>query len=183
MVGETGRARNNRLAKLNGMPERSADGAGHLAIAKGPRRYLYLLLAGVFFVLACVGVLLPGLPTTPFLLLTSYFLLRSSPSLNRKLMQSRVFGRMLRDWHRRGALRPRVKAFSLLACSSVILLSVFSRPHAGYRARGRCGGRGLRHLVCVEASGDPREPRSRPDRERDPVSPAPGKKHPGRASI
>ena len=125
MVGETGRARNNRLAKLNGMPERSADGAGHLAIAKGPRRYLYLLLAGVFFVLACVGVLLPGLPTTPFLLLTSYFLLRSSPSLNRKLMQSRVFGRMLRDWHRRGALRPRVKAFSLLACSSVILLSVF----------------------------------------------------------
>ena len=125
MVGETGRARNNRLAKLNGMPERSADGAGHLAIAKGPRRYLYLLLAGVFFVLACVGVLLPGLPTTPFLLLTSYFLLRSSPSLNRRLMQSRVFGQMLRDWHRRGALRPRVKAFSLLACSSVILLSVF----------------------------------------------------------
>ncbi len=144
MVGELDRPRNRCLAKLIGMPERSEDGAGHLSIAKGSRRYFYLVLAGMFFVLASVGVLLPGIPTTPFVLLTSYFLIRSSPFLNRRLMQSKVFGAMLRDWHRHRALKPRVKTVSLLACSSVILLSVFfggmpAAARAVVVAAGICG--------------------------------------------
>ncbi len=175
MVGETGRSRNNRLAKLSGMPDRREQRAGHLAIARGSRRYLYLALAGVFFVLACAGVLLPGLPTTPFLLLTSYFLVRSSPALNRKLMQSKIFGPLLRDWHRHRALRPRVKALSLITCSAVILLSIFlgGMPAAARAAVAVAGAYGIWFVWRLPVIRD------NPDPERSSA----GKKHPLRPSI
>src|SRR5688572_19661559 len=44
----------------------------------GWRKVVYLLLAGLSLSLGLLGVLLPGLPTTPFVLLGSYFLVRSS---------------------------------------------------------------------------------------------------------
>ena len=82
--------------------------------AHGLRRAAYVLL-GLFFVgLAVLGAVLPVLPTTPFLLLASYFLVRSSPALNGWLLRSRLFGGLLRDWQRHRAVRPRVK-FTALA--------------------------------------------------------------------
>jgi uncharacterized protein len=72
-------------------------------------RPFYLTLAGLFFALAVVGVFLPVLPTTPFLLLTSACLVRSSPRLHGKLRSSRFFGPILRDWEERRAVRRRVK--------------------------------------------------------------------------
>ena len=87
--------------------------------ARGARRLLYWILAGLFFVLAMVGVALPGLPTTPLLLLMCYFLMRVSPSLHAKPMAWPVVGGPLRDWQDHGGVRPRVK---LLACSMVVTL-------------------------------------------------------------
>ena len=132
-------------ARLMGMAKPREVGAGHLSVPRGPRRYLYLGLAGLFFLLACVGVVLPGIPTTPFLILTSYFLIRSSPKLNQKLLGSKMFGSILRDWHEHRALRPRVKAVSLIASSSVILLSMFfgGLPTAARVVVGLAGAYGI----------------------------------------
>ena len=65
-----------------------------------------------------LGVVLPVLPATPFLLLTSWFLIRASPRLNEKLLRSRVFGPFLRDWATHHAVRPHVK----LTAASVTVL-------------------------------------------------------------
>lgn len=92
---------------------------------RGVRRALYLTLAGLFFGLAYLGVLLPGLPATPFLLLTSFFLVRSSPALYEKLLRSKVFGPLLQDWRRHRALRPRVKRVALIGCSSAVAVSAW----------------------------------------------------------
>jgi uncharacterized membrane protein YbaN (DUF454 family) len=92
---------------------------------RGPARWLYLLLAGFFFVLAMLGVLLPLLPTTPFLLLTSYFLVRTSPSLNEKLLNSRTFGPLLRDWQRHRAVRPHIKRLTLIVMPTAVLASAY----------------------------------------------------------
>jgi hypothetical protein len=95
------------------------------AVTRGPARLLYLLLGGVFFVLAVLGALLPLLPTTPFLLLASYFLVRSSPRLNDKLLASRTFGPLLRDWQRHRAVRPRVKHATLIVMPAAVLASAY----------------------------------------------------------
>lgn len=77
-------------------------------------------LAGLFFILGALGAILPVLPTTPFLLLTSYFLARSSPRLNRWLLASRFFGPILRDWQQLGGVRPDVKVKAIM----IVLLAV-----------------------------------------------------------
>ena len=72
-------------------------------------RIVYLLLAGTFLTLGLVGIILPGLPTTPFILLTSYFLSRSSPRLRRRLLESKLFGSFLKDWQKHRGIRRAVK--------------------------------------------------------------------------
>ncbi|MCR9202358.1 MAG: YbaN family protein, partial [Planctomycetaceae bacterium] len=73
-----------------------------------------------FFVLGALGLLLPGLPTTPFLLLTSYFLVRISPQLNQKLLRSRFVGGILTDWQVKRGVRSSVKVRAV----SVVVLAV-----------------------------------------------------------
>ncbi len=85
----------------------------------GLRRVVYWMMAGFFFTLAMIGVVLPGIPTTPFLLLMCYFLLRVSPSLHDKAMSWPVVGGPLRDWRDQGGVRRGVK---VLACTMVTVL-------------------------------------------------------------
>lgn len=75
----------------------------------GIRRVAYITLAGIFFALGMIGIALPGLPTTPFLLLTSYFLARSWPRMHRMLLKNKLFGSILRHWQQHRAVEPRVK--------------------------------------------------------------------------
>ena len=102
------------------------------AQVSGLRRVVYLVLAGLFFALGALGVVLPVLPTTPFLLLCSYFLVRSFPRLNARLLNSRVFGPILQDWQQKGGIRRRVKirAIVLVLAVMCISLSVASVSHS-----------------------------------------------------
>lgn len=94
-------------------------------MATGWKRALHLSLAGLTFALAVIGVILPGIPTTPFLLLTSYHLLRSSHRLHNRLLDSKVFGPLLRDWHVHRGVRPGVKTKSLLILFAVVGATVY----------------------------------------------------------
>jgi len=76
-------------------------------------RGVYFGMGMVFFVLAVLGAMLPVLPTTPFVLLTSWCLIRSSPTLHERLQRSRLFGRLLLDWERHRGVRLPVKVTAL----------------------------------------------------------------------
>ena len=93
-------------------------------VVGGLRRWLFVALGIGFVALAAVGVVVPGIPTTPFLLVASYFLLRSSPRLHIRLLRSRTFGPVLHNWHANRALTRRVKRFSVGACTAMICLSI-----------------------------------------------------------
>lgn len=91
-------------------PRALSNPVGRLSLKK----FFYLLVAGIFFVVGVLGALLPGLPATPFLLVTSFFLIRSSPRLNETLLRSRFFGPILKDWQVRGGVRRGVKVKSII---------------------------------------------------------------------
>ncbi len=111
------------------MSEREAPNLGPPPKASGIRRAVYLVLAGLFFLLAVLGILLPVIPATPFLLLTSYFLMRSSPRLSRALAASPFFGPILRDWQQHRGVRPHVKAQAVGMVLLVVASSVyFTQP-------------------------------------------------------
>lgn len=87
-------------------------------------RWLWLIVAYLSIGLAMLGVVLPGLPTTEFVLLAAWAASRSSPRLARWLENHRVFGPLLRDWNRQGAIARGTKLVSSLAM--LLSLAVFA---------------------------------------------------------
>jgi uncharacterized membrane protein YbaN (DUF454 family) len=101
---------------------------GDLEVATGPTRLLYLALAGGMFVLTLVGLVIPGIPTVPFLLGTSYFLARSSRWLDQKLRESIFFGSIVTEWERHRALGPQSKAKLMALTGAIVLVAIILSP-------------------------------------------------------
>lgn len=100
----------------------------NLPLLPGPLR-VALLAAGFACVgLAALGVFLPLLPTTPFLLVAAACFARSSPRFYRALLGNRVFGPLIRDWREHRAVPLRAKLLAITAITlvlgSTILFSV-----------------------------------------------------------
>jgi uncharacterized membrane protein YbaN (DUF454 family) len=90
----------------------------------GPRGAAYVALGCIFVGLGALGAVLPVLPTTPFLLLASFFFVRSSPRLNHWLLRSPLFGPFLRDWHQHRGIRPVVKVTAVATVFVAVAASV-----------------------------------------------------------
>ena len=75
--------------------------------------------------LGVVGLLLPLLPTTPFMLLAAACFAKSSPRLHDWLVNHRVFGPAIADWRDHRAIRPKAKRMALVAMSAAFGLSLF----------------------------------------------------------
>ncbi|MGX1097111.1 YbaN family protein [Amorphus sp. MBR-141] len=75
-------------------------------------RLVYLILGWLFVALAFAGVVLPVLPTTPFLIVAVGCFARSSPRLEAWLLAHPRFGPVLRDWRSHGAIPLRAKLFA-----------------------------------------------------------------------
>ncbi len=79
-------------------------------------------VAGLFsLVLAMLGIVLPLLPTTPFLLLAAFCFGRGSERLHRWLLEHPRFGPPIRDWRENRAISRRAKGLAALAMLLVIL--------------------------------------------------------------
>ena len=82
-------------------------------IANGRTRVFWLIGGLVSLGLGIIGAVLPLLPTTPFVLLAAFCFARSSPRLQLWLERHRVFGPMIANWRRYGAISVRTKIYSL----------------------------------------------------------------------
>lgn len=76
-------------------------------------RMAYATLAGVTLALGIVGLFLPLLPTTPFVLIAAWAAPKGSPRLHRWIWNHPQIGPLLHAWHTKGAV-PR--AAKWLAC-------------------------------------------------------------------
>lgn len=87
-------------------------------------RGLWLALGGLFLGLGLLGVVLPVLPTTPFLLLAAGCFARSSPRLHGWLLGHPVFGPPIRNWEENGAISRKAKRLAVGSMAAVLVLSV-----------------------------------------------------------
>ena len=87
------------------------------------KRLVYRVLGLLFLATALVGVVLPLLPTTPFVLLAAGCFARSSERWHRWLLSNRLFGPMIRDWDTRRCVSWRTK---LVALSSIVFVGGYS---------------------------------------------------------
>jgi len=88
-------------------------------------RIFFIVLGVLCVILAGLGILLPGLPATPFLLLASYSFARSSKRMHDWLVNHKVFGPILSDFLDRKGIRLHIKIISLALMWGMMFLSVF----------------------------------------------------------
>jgi len=83
-------------------------------------RWAWLLSGGVALATGVVGIFLPLLPTTPFVLLAAYCFARGSPRWEAWLLGHPRFGPMVRDWRDRHVIPLRAKqlAWAMMALAS-----------------------------------------------------------------
>jgi len=86
-------------------------------------RPLFLVLGFLFLSLGFVGIFVPGLPTTPFLLLSAALFFRSSKRLYERLISSRLLGRYIVVFRKNKGMTLRAKLISLLIMWSMIAVS------------------------------------------------------------
>ncbi len=90
-------------------------------------RILLLVLGCLFLMLGGIGVFLPLLPTTPFVLLAAFCFARSSPRFYHWLLTNPVFGPSLRSWQKSRSIPRKIKymAVSTIILSGAITISFF----------------------------------------------------------
>ena len=98
------------------------------------KRYIYIGLGLLAVGLGALGVVVPGLPTTPFVLLASWLFYRSSPWLQQWLLSSWL-GKYIRSYQRRGGMTATQKAGAVGIMTAMVLLSTFVFIPAGSVAR------------------------------------------------
>ncbi len=95
---------------------------------QAPRRtrWLWWLLAYASLALGVIGIVVPGLPTVPFVLLSAFAAARGSQRLHARLLADRRFGPMIREWQAQGAVSRRAKWLAttmMSACAAVMFLT------------------------------------------------------------
>ena len=88
------------------------------------KRLTWLVVGVVALVLGGLGIVLPLLPTTPFILLAAFAFAQSSETLHQWLLDHNIFGPLIENWRRYRAISRRAKILSLASMLAIILISM-----------------------------------------------------------
>ena len=88
-------------------------------------RSIYQFCGFLFLALAIIGVFLPLLPTTPFLLVVAACFARSSEKSHAWLLGNATFGPLIRNWETNRCISRKVKAIAIVSMLAVGGFSIF----------------------------------------------------------
>ena len=91
---------------------------------KSLKKYLLIFAGSISLALGIIGVLLPVLPTTPFLLLSSFCYIRSSNRLYNWLINHKIFGSYIYNYLTYRAVKKSVKIGALIFLWFSLLISI-----------------------------------------------------------
>lgn len=77
-------------------------------------KYIYITLGMITLSLGLLGIVTPGLPTTPLIMLTAFLFAKSSPKLHQRLLEHRITGRYLKRINNGLSLRARIISISIM---------------------------------------------------------------------
>lgn len=101
---------------------------------KNPLRILWLILGFAAIGLGAVGVVLPVLPTTPFLLLASFCLAKGSEKFHTWFTGTKLYKNHLDDFVQNRSMTLKTKLGILLPASVMLLLALAAMPNKYDRA-------------------------------------------------
>jgi uncharacterized membrane protein YbaN (DUF454 family) len=87
-------------------------------------RALFVALGTVFLALGVIGIVVPVLPTTPFLLLAAACYARASERLYDWLLGQSTLGPIIERWRRSGSMAPSVKRRALIVVVVTFAVSI-----------------------------------------------------------
>lgn len=93
-------------------------------------KILLIILGTLFLGLGILGIFIPGLPTTPFLLLTAALYLRSSERLYQKLISNKIIGKYIKNYTEKRGITFRTKIHAIgimwlmIGISTIFLIEI-----------------------------------------------------------
>lgn len=94
-------------------------------ISEKIKRIIFIVFGTLFLIIGAIGVFIPVLPTTPFLLLAAACYLRGSERLHRWMINNSVFGEFIRNYMEGRGIRPGQKIFTIMFLWLMIIFSIF----------------------------------------------------------
>lgn len=89
-------------------------------------RVVLLVLGSLALLLGIIGIFLPGLPTTPFILVAAACYARASESFYRRLLANTTFGPLIIEWRRHHSIPYRIKLIAITVMSLTICASIWT---------------------------------------------------------
>lgn len=80
------------------------------------KKYIFITLGTISLILGLLGLFTPGLPTTPFILLTGALYAKSSPQLYKRLEENRLTGKYLKRMETGLSWQARLLSICLMWC-------------------------------------------------------------------
>lgn len=94
------------------------------------RKYLYLTLGLLFLLLSYFGIIMPGVPAIPFILLSAWFFLQSSDRLFSWLKNRKYIGKVIEKYFSGGPVSKGAVWFVISQWwVSLIIAQIIVRPH------------------------------------------------------
>ena len=90
------------------------------------KKYIYISFGFIFVGLAFLGIFLPGIPTTPLILLAAWFFSRSSEKLEKWLKNHKTFGPLILNWERYKGINRKSKIIAICLIIPTFAFSIYS---------------------------------------------------------
>lgn len=86
-------------------------------------KYCYIIFGVFFTILGIIGIFIPILPTTPFLLLSTYLFSKSSTKFYNLIINNKVLGKYIRDYTEKNGISKKNKIISIIFMGIGIIYS------------------------------------------------------------
>ncbi|MEE3701754.1 YbaN family protein [Mannheimia haemolytica] len=92
-------------------------------------KYLYIICGFICIGLGIIGAVLPGLPTTPFLLLALFCFTKGSERIRQWFIQTKLYKKYLQEYDEKRAMTMKQKITILAISVPFTLFAFFAIPH------------------------------------------------------